>query len=367
MAKKSWHIFEGNNTPRKRSPVIPEPPPWRRFQGQSSREAQSTEAKAYWKKLQAIPSSDRDRERGETFQIRSDQGRIVDAVNAALHLRRPLLVTGKPGSGKTSLAYAIAYELNLGPVLLWPITARSTLQDGLYRYDAIARLQDAQLAEKQPKEDIPEGQNAQLKQDTFDPYRNIGDYIQLGPLGTAFVPSPYPRVLLIDEIDKSDINLPNDLLNLLEEGEFEIPELVRLAKHRSGPISVRTADKGLDFPLVDGNVRCQSFPLIVMTSNGERDFPPAFLRRCLQVTMPKPKKDDLVKIVEAHLGEVVTQDIDNLIERFAGEASTQALQETATNQLLHAVFLRVQHNVDQEDLLKILLPALTDAEAEADP
>jgi MoxR-like ATPase len=367
MTKKSWHIFKGTNKRRSKSPRIPDPPRWRRFQDSSRRNAQAAEAKKYWQRLQDVPSRDRDQERGETFQIRGDQDRVVDAVNAALYLRRPLLVTGKPGSGKTSLAYAIAYELNLGPVLLWPITARSTLQDGLYRYDAIARLQDAQLAQYHAQQGNLAEPTAENQEELLDPYRNIGNYIQLGPLGTAFIPSPHPRVLLIDEIDKSDINLPNDLLNLLEEGEFEIPELVRLAKHRSDAVSVRTADKGLDFPLSDGNVRCQSFPLIVMTSNGERDFPPAFLRRCLQVTMPKPKKDDLIKIVKAHLGEVVTQEIEKLVEDFAEHANTQVLQETATNQLLHAVFLRIEHKVDRDDLFKILLPALTNTDTDANP
>ena len=125
-------------------------------------------------------------------------------VNTALFLRRPLLITGKPGSGKSTLAHSVAYELNLGPVLRWPITTRSTLQDGLYRYDAIARLHEASLRGGTPK---------------------IGPFVQLGPLGTAMVPTRWPRVLLIDEIDKSDIDLPNDLLNIFEEGEFEIPEL----------------------------------------------------------------------------------------------------------------------------------------------
>jgi MoxR-like ATPase len=111
-------------------------------------------------------------------------------------------------------------------------------------------------------------------------------------------------VLLIDEIDKSDINLPNDLLNLLEEGQFEIPELVRLSESEDREkakkskqlsdksIQVRTADD-FKIDIADGKIRCDAFPLIVMTSNGERDFPPAFLRRCLRIEMPKPTDTDL--------------------------------------------------------------------------
>jgi hypothetical protein len=134
--------------------------------------------------------------------------------NAALYLRRPLLLTGSPGAGKSTLAHAVAYELGLGRVLHWPIVSRSTLQDGLYRYDAIARLQDNQIAAHSGT--APPG--------------GIGSYIRLGPLGTALLPTAKPRVLLIDELDKSDIDLPNDLLNVMEEGEYGIPELERLAE-----------------------------------------------------------------------------------------------------------------------------------------
>jgi MoxR-like ATPase len=164
-----WLIFQGTEKPHDGIKNLPKPPKWREF------------------------GEEKEKQRGETFQVRRNE---IELVNAALYLRRPLLVTGKPGTGKTSLAYKVAQELQLGSVLQWAITTRSTLQQGLYRYDAIARLQDAQGK---------------------DNTRDIGKYIQLGPLGTALLPSPHPRVLLIDEIDKSDIDLPKDLLNIFEE------------------------------------------------------------------------------------------------------------------------------------------------------
>lgn len=352
-----WHIFRGDNQPRRDQPTLPPPPPWRQFRDPNQDPLYRQAADAYRENLKKqAPKRFRDRRRGSTFQVRSDQDKVVDAVNAALYLRRPLLITGRPGSGKTSLAYAIAYELQLGPTLMWPITARSTLAEGLYRYDAIARLQDAQLTKP------PEGSQ---QAENLDPYRNIGDYIQLGPLGTAFLPMPLPRVLLIDEIDKSDINLPNDLLNLLEEGEFEIPELVRLAQRErkqgqpTEPIQVRTADD-LEFPLQGGKVGCQEFPLIVMTSNGERDFPPAFLRRCLQIEMPKPSGADLQKIVAAHLGTEIAQDMATLIDEFATKTNTEAALY-ATDQLLNAVYMRT-HEADIDRLRELLFRALTSSD-----
>jgi MoxR-like ATPase len=290
-----WKLFRGNVPPQDAILKLPDPPSWRDF----SRDAARPKPPDYPNRaLRPLDPTSRDARRGAAYRVVSGgetpaaaaepPSLEVELVNAALYLRRPLLITGSPGTGKSSLAFAVAYELQLGPVLYWPISSRASLTQGLYRYDAVGRLQEA-AAPTTPRE--PNDATAAAR----DP---IGDYIRLGPLGTAFLPSMIPRVLLIDEIDKSDIDLPNDLLNIFEEGEFEIPELSRLPDSQS-KVEVRTHDGG-KVTLERGRVRCWEFPLVMMTSNAEREFPPAFLRRCLRLDIPKPGRRKLDEIVESH-------------------------------------------------------------------
>ncbi|MDQ1288592.1 MAG: hypothetical protein QG622_2157 [Actinomycetota bacterium] len=314
--KEPWHIYQGTGATHDRISSLPEPPPWRRFApSDDAGDGPSTLTPTLPATVTGAAPAAMTRARA----YRPDP-EVVDTVNAALYLRRPLLVTGKPGTGKTTLASSVAFELGLGPTLTWAVTSRSTLADALYRYDAIGRLQEVNLKRDRPDDQIPE----------------IGRYLRLGPLGTALLPWRLPRVLLIDELDKSDIDLPNDLLNVFEEGEFEIKELARLPEDQSR-VTIRTHDGG-EGVVERGRVRCRAFPIVVITSNGEREFPPAFRRRCLPLAIEPPSAEKLRLIVAAQLGDDALAENDRLLDAFL---TTRDVGDVSTDQLLNLVFLTI--------------------------
>jgi MoxR-like ATPase len=298
-----WRIYQGDGVvDHKRLEGRPDAPPWRQFDRIATNRAE---------------------------KFKPPKG-AVEAVNAALYLRRPVLVTGDPGTGKSSLAFSVARELDLGEVLSWNVNSRSTLSQGLYDYDALARLRAANLERlrggggrggQKPKPSVAE---------------NIGTFITLGAIGTAFMaPAKKPRVVLIDEIDKSDVDLPNDLLHVFENGQFEIPELARIAR-QTPKVEVRTLD-GQMAVIEKGIVRCQEFPVVVITSNGERDLPPAFLRRCLPIDLPRPEPDMLRQIVAKHLPEGESTVLEEVLNEFVTRRGEDRM--LATDQLLNAFYL----------------------------
>jgi MoxR-like ATPase len=275
---------------------------------------------------------------------------IILTVNAALRLRRPILVTGAPGTGKTTLASSIAYELGLGPVLNWSITNRSTLSQGLYDYDVLGRVNDMNLADRAGKRAAESGGQADRDAASalHDDASDIGRYITLGPLGDALLPRPRPRVLLIDEIDKCDIDLPGDLLHVFERGSYEIPELVR---ERRQPVEVRCADGQRTVFIADGKVECCEFPLVVLTSNEERDFPPAFRRRCLHLQLKPPEEKALREIADKMLRRKLDPETGAEIGDFIKERGADG-RELATDQLLNLLFLRID-GLNVEDLPQV--------------
>lgn len=352
----AWWKYEGSGIPHNFE--LPPTPPWRSFQNSSSKGGISTKNKIdfYNPELKTEDFWTEDEiHRAITFEPTK---RMIDLVNTALYLRRPLLITGKPGTGKSSLAYAVAYELKLGHVLTWPVTSRSILQDALYRYDALGRLQDTNLERNLSKKGVP---NTQSKNRNSDQNKlrtnNIGQYIRLGPLGTALLPTKRPQVLLIDEIDKSSIDLPNDLLNIFETGKYEIPELSRL---EDDWIDVLPQFGEQRVRIYHGKVTCNEFPLVIMTSNGERDLPPPFLRRCVRLDIKEPNDEQLAKIIEKKFPSSNSNLHAEVTSLFREKREGGGI--LATDQLLNAIFLRLQ----KVDLLAELDEEVSDTEEAQD-
>jgi len=210
------------------------------------------------------------------------------AVNAAVLLRRPLLVKGEPGTGKTVLAHEIAKALG-APLIEWNVKSTTKAHQGLYEYDAVARLRDGQLGEER--------------------VHDIGNYIKRGKLWDAFTSKQLP-VLLIDEIDKADIEFPNDLLQELDRMEFHVYETGE---------TIKAADR----------------PIVVITSNNEKELPDAFLRRCFFHYIQFPDHDTMRAIIEVHFPGIQKVLVSRAMEIFYEVRDVPGLKKKpSTSELL---------------------------------
>ena len=226
------------------------------------------------------------------------------AVNAAITLEKPLLIKGEPGTGKTELARQVSDSLGLG-IIEWNIKSTTKAQQGLYEYDAVSRLRDSQLGDKK--------------------IENIGNYIKKGKIWNAFE-SEERSVLLIDEIDKADIEFPNDLLQEIDRMEFfcyETGETIK-ANHR---------------------------PLIVMTSNNEKELPDAFLRRCFFHYIQFPDRETMNKIVSVHYPKIKKKLVNEALEIFFDLRKIPGLKKKpSTSELIDWLKLLLSDDMPDEIL-----------------
>ncbi|WP_377277724.1 AAA family ATPase [Rhizobium sp. R86522] len=229
---------------------------------------------------------------------------LMIAVNAAIRLERPLLVKGEPGTGKTELARQVAAALELD-ILEWNVKSTTKAQQGLYEYDAVSRLRDSQLGDER--------------------VNDVKNYIRKGKLWQAFA-TDTKCVLLIDEIDKADIEFPNDLLQELDRMEFHVYE---------------TGET------VSAKIR----PIVIITSNNEKELPDAFLRRCFFHYIRFPEADTLERIVEVHYPGIKKTLLRNALTQFYEIRETPGLKKKpSTSEALDWIRLLVAEDVDPADL-----------------
>jgi MoxR-like ATPase len=240
-----------------------------------------------------------DQFQGTASYIASDE--LRHAVNVAVALARPLLVRGEPGTGKTLLAENLASALHL-PLIRWHVKSTTKAKDGLYVYDTVARLHDSRF-----------GNAADV--------RDIARYIKLGPLGEALA-APSRVVLLIDEIDKADLEFPNDLLHELDVMRFKIDETGR---------EIVAAER----------------PIVVITSNNEKELPDAFLRRCVFHYIQFPNRELMSEIVRVHHPDITDRVLDNALEVFFGLRATPRLRKKpSTSELIDWICALKKAGVD---------------------
>jgi len=230
------------------------------------------------------------------------------AVNCALALERPLLVRGEPGTGKTQLAEAIASGLGL-KLIHWPVKSTTRAQDGLYVYDTVQRLYDSRFGDGDVKD--------------------IRRYIKLGPLGQAFS-SPQRIVLLIDEVDKADLEFPNDLLHELDRMRFVVNE---------------TGDE----------IVARERPVVVVTSNAEKELPDAFLRRCVFHFIEFPDRDLMARIVRVHHPDLDEKLLQQSLRAFYDLREVQGLRKRpSTSELIDWIAVLKRAGITSDDLDKSL-------------